>query len=113
MNEDDPYNLDGAELICLKKFGYHLWQMQIVVAAIAYEAYNETLISDYTFDLLCRTGEDDLKKVIPSFDKSTGQWCHDILTPELKEFTEKAIASCNKSGYDLLHTTIAEILHNG
>ena len=86
---------------------YGLAGLQLIVLAAAYEIHDNPLASDSTYDILCKTYDSDR---IPGFDPSTGQWVHDVMTPELEDLVEHCIKKVQSVPHDGMchHTYIAE-----
>lgn len=93
------------------KGGYRLCELQLIVIAAAYELYDTPLASDSSYDLLCRVHEED-GPTLPGFDSSTGQWVHDLMTPELDGLVRWCIEKVQSTPHDdhCHHTYIEEYL---
>lgn len=86
---------------------YTLAELQLIVMAAAYEIHDRPVASDSTYDLLAGATS---TPNIPSFDPSTGQWVHEIMTPEIEALVLYCIDRVEKVKHDgtCHHTYIAE-----
>jgi hypothetical protein len=68
-----------------------LWlaEVEVIVCAIAYEMYDVSLVSDYTWDYMVRCRNLDIQGWVDSFDPSTGAWAREVVghQPWLEELT--------------------------
>lgn len=77
--------------------GYTIHELCIIVAAVAYEVYDEPITSDSSYDRECKTYADSnplSDRNIESFDESTGMWVHQLIEEEgawVTELTEDLI----------------------
>lgn len=85
---------------------YSIAHLQIIVASVAYEVFDVSLMSDNSYDILCKLSAGGMSEAIDEFEEFTGQWVHDIINEELLELTSIMIEQVEACTHDpVIHHT--------
>ena len=72
------------------------------MAAIAYEQFDVSLMTDYAYDMSCRLAAESGRCGIPGFNENTGMWAQEL--PELcTDLTKLVIAKTRDTRDQMVH----------
>jgi hypothetical protein len=92
---------------------YRLGEWQIILDAYCYEIKEDSIASDYTFDMCCKAVEEN-GSTIPEFDPSTGNWIHEVLKQGFGAILERAYIRYKElgEGTSVIHLIPNEVINH-
>jgi hypothetical protein len=99
-----------------KPYGLNIFsiaEIQIIVAAYAYEKLDTPCMGDSTFDILARSIEPSMVKKMDYYTSFTGQWINTFTKSKkidlsILGFTKKCIIEMENNADDFMHHTYIE-----